>query len=325
MEISEANERHNLLLLGLKREITRHLDSYLNGLSPEVLDIFAQRYDELRIYKDEALHRVMARVIDFLEMNNRVFDDLTAVLDKDNNQVNEILSRIQIALLDDNILREVWNVCEDLKKDWYIKMQGRQIKRLTELVAVDDLTGLYNKKHFAGELHSQIDSAKRFGRPVSLLMLDLDHFKRINDTYSHDVGDQVLREFARRLKGAVRAYDVAARYGGEEFVVVLPSTDGDTACNVAGRIAEAVTDAPFKVKIHDDNGDREFSIKISISIGVAQMKEVDTNSPGHASFVNRADEGLYIAKGEKPDINGVVENRRGSIVYKGKVMNSSLQ
>jgi two-component system cell cycle response regulator len=149
----------------------------------------------------------------------------------------------------------------------------------------DPLTGAGNLRHLTTTLAKEVERANRFNRPLSLLMLDLDHFKQVNDTAGHAFGDAVLREFARRLAACLRDVDVVARYGGEEFVVVLPETASEGACAVAARIVEAVRSEPFRA------GGKSRSV--TVSVGVAAF-------PDHgriASELTRAaDAALYAAK-----------------------------
>ncbi len=150
----------------------------------------------------------------------------------------------------------------------------------------DGLTGLVNFRYFQTALGKEIERATRYGRPLSLLMLDLDHFKRVNDEYGHPRGDAVLVELARRLREQVREVDTIARYGGEEMIVVLPETDLGGAQVVAERVCHAVRDVAFA------DGDEE-PLAITVSAGIAAF-------PAHGAtadvLVRSADEALYAAK-----------------------------
>ncbi len=161
-------------------------------------------------------------------------------------------------------------------------MLHREAQRLS---VTDPLTGAGNLRHMTTTLAREVERATRFGRPLSLLLLDLDFFKNVNDTYGHTVGDAVLRELARRLAACVREVDTVARYGGEEFVVVTPETDIAGAERLAARICEAVREEAFVVG--------KDVVTVTVSVGIAAL-------PMHGSasgdLVRSADEGLYAAK-----------------------------
>ncbi len=156
-----------------------------------------------------------------------------------------------------------------------------------ELAVTDQLTGLHNRRYMTGQLGALVNRAVRGGDPVSALMIDIDHFKKINDSFGHDVGDEALREFAVRLASNVRAVDLPCRYGGEEFVVIMPGTQLADAEKIADRICRHVAGSPFRV-----NGTPEPMI-VTISIGVAAtLGEGDTAE----ALLKRADEAVYAAK-----------------------------
>lgn len=156
-----------------------------------------------------------------------------------------------------------------------------------EMAVTDALTGLHNRRYMAGQLQAFVSRAALGGEPVSVLVLDIDHFKAVNDGFGHDAGDEVLREFAVRLATNVRAVDLPCRLGGEEFVVVMPGTDMEDARRIAERIRRDVGSTPFRVM-----GGREL-LTVTISIGVAACA-----GPGDTpeSLLKRADEGVYAAK-----------------------------
>jgi two-component system cell cycle response regulator len=156
-----------------------------------------------------------------------------------------------------------------------------------ELAVTDPLTGLHNRRYMAGQLSALVRRAARGGEPVAALLVDIDHFKRINDSFGHDVGDDVLREFAVRLATNVRAMDLACRYGGEEFVVIMPDTGLETAQRIAERLRLHVAGSSFRVSGVED------PLHVTISIGVACTGEVE-ESPDQ--LLKRADEAVYDAK-----------------------------
>ncbi|PSC03029.1 PleD family two-component system response regulator [Alsobacter soli] len=158
-----------------------------------------------------------------------------------------------------------------------------------ELAIVDSLTGLHNRRYLDSHFGALVDEAQNRGRPLSVLVLDIDKFKSVNDTYGHDAGDDVLREFAQRVRKSLRSPDLVARYGGEELVVVMPNTPLETARAAAERIRARVGQEPFA--IHKGSS----SIPVTVSIGIASLDRLD-DTPD--SLVKRADQALYRAKEE---------------------------
>jgi diguanylate cyclase (GGDEF)-like protein len=160
---------------------------------------------------------------------------------------------------------------------------------LSEVSSRDTLTGLYNRWFVMEKIDSELNRALRHGSPMSLLMLDLDHFKRINDTWGHAAGDQVLQTIGKLLRDSCRVYDVPGRYGGEEFCIVLPETKTGNTTVVAERIRKRLESTAVPCG--------ETSIVVTASIGIAGMDEpqdVDVLSP--AGLIDRADRALYSAK-----------------------------
>lgn len=151
---------------------------------------------------------------------------------------------------------------------------------LNELARTDPLTGLHNRRAFDDGLELELAVVERTQSPLSLLVLDVDHFKQINDSFGHDAGDKVLRSIAQVLSGCVRIIDIVARVGGEEFAVILPHTDATGAHEVAQRMRVAVAQASWLVQ------------PTTVSIGAASLRNAETAS----SLVARADAALYAAK-----------------------------
>jgi two-component system cell cycle response regulator len=154
-----------------------------------------------------------------------------------------------------------------------------------ELAVTDQLTGLNNRRYMMGQLDALLERSAAGGPPTSVLMLDIDHFKRVNDTLGHTHGDEVLREVAVRLASSVRAVDLPCRYGGEEFAVVMPATRLTDAARIAERIRIAMASEAFFV------GDREMPVTISLGVSASEGAE---DRP--ESLLRRADEALYEAK-----------------------------
>ncbi|MEG6549876.1 GGDEF domain-containing protein [Desulfocurvibacter africanus] len=150
----------------------------------------------------------------------------------------------------------------------------------------DGLTRIHNRQSFDRRLREELARHKRYQQPISLLMLDLDHFKRINDSFGHEAGDMVLRELGRILSESMRETDIAARYGGEEFVVILPHTDESNAHTLAQRLRAAICG-----KIFHFHG-QTFQVTVSIGISSIDAASVDLDT----NLVREADQALYLAK-----------------------------
>jgi two-component system, cell cycle response regulator len=174
-----------------------------------------------------------------------------------------------------------------IKRKRYTDLLRNNLDHSLELAVTDQLTGLHNRRYMVGQLDALVTRAVKGGAPVSALMLDIDHFKKINDSFGHDIGDEVLREFAVRLASNVRAIDLPCRYGGEEFVVIMPDTVLADAERIADRIRRHVGGSPFRV-----DGGREL-LTVTISVGVASTLG-ETDNPD--ALLKRADAGLYEAK-----------------------------
>ncbi len=173
-----------------------------------------------------------------------------------------------------------------IRRKRYADFLRNSLDRSLELAVTDALTGLNNRRFFDHQLSVTFARHLKSDVPMSLLVLDIDHFKRINDTFGHDAGDEVLKEFARRLSLNVRAIDMPCRFGGEEFVVIMPETEGQDALHIAERVRANVADAPFALA----DGRH---IDVTVSVGVATSQGLrDTPE----LLLKRADEGVYQAK-----------------------------
>ncbi len=157
---------------------------------------------------------------------------------------------------------------------------------LENLSITDALTGIANRRHFEWRLSEEIERARRYKYPLSALMLDLDHFKQVNDNYGHQIGDIVLQQVAQRLRRILRRTDFLARYGGEEFIVLAPQTPADRALILAERLRQVIAESPIPVA---DN----LQIHITISIGVAVFPN---HAQNESELIGAADSALYKAK-----------------------------
>jgi len=182
--------------------------------------------------------------------------------------------------------REVENVsllgviaARSLETAWEIEEEWRRAR-------TDQLTGLYNRRHFDEQLARIVADSLAHGSPASLIVADVDHFKRVNDTYGHEAGDAVLKSVARVFLDCLRAEDVCARYGGEEIAILLPETSVERAQEVAERVRKAIAGKPVR------HGDR--TITVTASFGVAGYPE---STALRDALFPAADRALYEAKG----------------------------
>jgi two-component system, cell cycle response regulator len=176
-----------------------------------------------------------------------------------------------------------------IKRRRYADRLRESLQESVTMAVTDPLTGLNNRRHLTSHLGSLMEHAAGGNADLCLLILDIDHFKLVNDKYGHDAGDDVLKEFAQRLKKAVRGIDLVCRYGGEEFVVLMPDTDENVAFRVAERIRTAVAMEPFTIH----RGER--TINVTVSIGMAMLTN---NMKTPTEILKCADTALYRAKSE---------------------------
>ncbi|MDI6624642.1 MAG: PleD family two-component system response regulator [Brevundimonas sp.] len=173
-----------------------------------------------------------------------------------------------------------------IKRKRYADFLKEKLDYSLEMAVTDALTGLHNRRYMAGQLQAMVGRAGQGGDSVAVLVMDIDHFKAVNDSFGHDAGDEVLREFAVRLATNVRAIDLPCRFGGEEFVVVMPGASLEAAARVADRIRRDIEGQPFPIM-----GGAE-GLTITVSVGVAASVPGDTPE----GLLKRADEGVYEAK-----------------------------
>jgi diguanylate cyclase (GGDEF)-like protein len=161
-------------------------------------------------------------------------------------------------------------------------------RALSEVTARDTLTGLFNRGYVLEKIDSEMNRAVRHGSPMSFLMLDIDHFKQVNDTYGHPAGDEVLRSVGKLLRESCRIYDIPGRYGGEEFCILLPETKPVNTTAVAERIRNRLAKTTLNVG--------EANINVTASIGVAGLESPQEGLVSPTSLIDRADRALYAAK-----------------------------
>jgi diguanylate cyclase (GGDEF)-like protein len=172
----------------------------------------------------------------------------------------------------------------------YALERSRLLKEIRELAVRDALTGLFNRRELHRFLEYEIIKSKRYNHAFSLILMDIDHFKEINDRYGHRVGDEILQQVAQVLLNQTRGCDLPARYGGDEFIIVLPETPVAQGWIGAERIRKVIESVVFQIS--DENGELE-RIEITMSVGLAGY-------PGHSEvgelLIDMADQALYVAK-----------------------------
>lgn len=174
-----------------------------------------------------------------------------------------------------------------IRKRRYTDHLRDNVQNSIEMAITDALTGLHNRRYMESHLTTLAEQASTRGRPLALMMLDIDHFKSINDSYGHDAGDDVLREFAVRIRKSIRGIDLACRYGGEEFVIVMPETDPQVAAMVAERLRRSIAGETFAV----NKGTKRIGVTISVGLSILERKGEPV-----ADLLRRADRALYRAK-----------------------------
>ncbi|GAB2896391.1 diguanylate cyclase [Paraburkholderia jirisanensis] len=185
--------------------------------------------------------------------------------------------------------REVEAVCVTVSDVTHVSIVQREreeaVAKLKEYADRDGLTGIANRRYFEARLRDEYTRWQRYGGDLSILLFDLDHFKKINDQFGHSVGDSVLREMAQRVAGVVRAQDTFGRFGGEEFALLLPCTTLEDAMLVAEKIRNTIGNTPVEVQSN--------SVPVTASVGGAAAR---TGVPAYEALINEADAALYAAK-----------------------------
>ena len=231
-------------------------------LCSQVRSLDRTRHMPLIILVDEG---EQARLLRGLDMG--VNDYLTRPVDS-----NELLARVRT----------------QITRKRYSDILRNRIEESVEMAITDGLTGLFNRRYMETHLATLVTQSQQDNRPLSLLIADIDHFKRVNDTYGHDAGDTVLRDFATRFRRNTRGVDLACRLGGEEFVIIMPETGLRRAFQIGERLRAAIASETFRVNATTD-------LRMTASVGVATLEPADDTS---ATLYKRADNALYAAKRE---------------------------
>jgi two-component system cell cycle response regulator len=174
----------------------------------------------------------------------------------------------------------------NIRQKLYADRLRQSVQQSIEMALYDALTGLNNRRSLERRLPAMIETARARGAALTMMVLDIDHFKRVNDTYGHDVGDRVLKGFGAQLRDTVRSGDLICRLGGEEFVVVMPGADAAEAARIAERARRTTESREFLVD------GAAGSVSITVSIGLAEWRE----NWNHAELYRRADRALYLSK-----------------------------
>jgi diguanylate cyclase (GGDEF)-like protein len=278
--IEDHPDQRDLLAIVLQREGYRVVTA-ANGV--EALEKLQQENIQI------ALSDIMMPKMDGFELVNKIRND-TALK---NLYVILITARIQegdrvrgLDLGADDYITKPFSFSELLAR---VRVGSRVVQyqqNLEHQTQVDSLTGLYNRRAFEKRIWEEFERTKRYGHPLSLLILDIDNFKLINDTYGHSGGDAALKQISDTLTVKTRQSDFQCRYGGEEFVLILPETEQDNALQVAEKVLEAVRNLRFT------SNNNTFSLTISMGISSTSTKEyLDWND-----MLHDADQALYSAK-----------------------------
>ena len=215
---------------------------------------------------------------------------ILAVAEADNN--TRLVRGLEIGV-NDYLLRPIdknemlARVRTQIKKKRYTERLRDNVQMSIEMAITDALTGLFNRRYMESHLATLVEQAASRGKPIAVLVLDIDYFKAVNDSHGHDAGDDVLREFSLRIRKAIRNIDLACRYGGEEFVIVMPETDLHVAGMVAERLRRSIASEPFAV----NKGTKRIDVTISIGLSTLELK-----GEAVADVLKRADIALYRAK-----------------------------
>lgn len=215
---------------------------------------------------------------------------ILAVADADNNA--RLVRGLEIGI-NDYLMRPIdknellARARTQIRKKRYTDRLRDNVQTSIEAAITDGLTGLYNRRYMETHLGTLVEQAAQRGKPLTTLVLDIDYFKAVNDTHGHDAGDDVLREFALRIRKSIRNIDLACRLGGEEFVIVMPDTDMTVAATVAERLRRRIAGEPFPVQ----QGTQ--LLNVTLSIGIAALSQPHDTA---ATILKRADLALYRAK-----------------------------
>jgi len=252
--------------------------------APQIKDFLAAHYGQTEQSTDELIDAVASRAQEMLavyEVGTGPLKPYSQLLQEANDELGRLnLSYEQLVMELTQAQARAEQLATELRE---------ANSRLRELVSRDGLTGLYNHRHFQEMLRKEIAEAARYKRPLTLILLDIDFFKKVNDQYGHPAGDAVLKRIATYIAETVRSSDLVARYGGEEFAIILPETDARDAVVLTERIRRGIE----AMKIPPDNN--QPPLRVTVSLGISGLRTGDAGgAQGH--MIEAADKALYAAK-----------------------------
>ena len=267
-----------------------------------IQDLIIEREKELEFERAKVRERLKVVIKSIVDSLNSLGESENSIVDSLHQHVTGIESIIQLDNIEEitekltqlskdlrrtinKVKREIGKTKQELEKTQKsLEELKTELEKYREKSIIDELTQVLNRRGIMEILQREFARSKRFNTPLSVGIVDLDDFKKINDTYGHLIGDKVLKTVASIIKNNLRITDAVGRYGGEEFLIVLPDTDSEAAEIAAEKLRKAVEKKVFKYK--------DETFKVTISIGIAQRKETDTLE----SLLQRADEALYLSK-----------------------------
>lgn len=285
---------------GLNRAVNETIKEKGRVSTDEMLNLYGRFLSPTRLGDrlDEVgtkVSREVEELVESLKLSADATSDYGSALEQAGEKIKRLDDPQKLQLYVTHLVKSTQNaVASNRKLESQLLESKKHIENLqSSLEAIryesltDELTTLNNRKHFEVSLEKIVDQSKESRRSFALLMTDIDHFKKFNDTYGHQTGDQVLRLVALAVKQNIKTQDIACRYGGEEFSIILPQSDLEEAGEIGERIRNAVMSKELVKRSTGENLGR-----VTISVGIAIFDQIDT---AH-SIVSRADEALYAAK-----------------------------
>jgi diguanylate cyclase (GGDEF)-like protein/PAS domain S-box-containing protein len=277
--LTKANDRLEDILFSLPQGII-----FVDSNTHTIIDVNPQAALKIGLPPNEIVGKICHNFIcpnrkgncPITDKEQQVDRSETYLLNNSGDKIPILKTVIRLEIGGQDCLLESFEDISELK---------RLENELTQLATMDSLTGIFNRRHFFDLTEKEIKRSQRYGGPLSLAIFDLDDFKKINDTYGHPTGDDVLKAFARKIKGMLRGNDIFGRIGGEEFAISMISCGLEEAEKAASRIGKAVAEEVIKTDQHD--------IRCTISVGVSQLGSGEKSSE---AILDRADKALYQAK-----------------------------